>query len=116
MATIAPRNPILGIVRLIALFWTLLSLLGFGLGVLAVAYAGAWGCVGHALGWFGCTAASLVIPLGAAVSLFTAGVVLFFSHLFYVAGARSEEVRKRKRTWREKSVGVVLEVVTDIFD
>ena len=116
MTTIPPRHPVLGALRLFALGWTLLSLLGLVAGVLAVGYAGAWGCVGHRLGWFGCTAATAVIPLGAAASLFTALVLLFFAHLFHCAGARVVEHAPRKRSWREKARGLVVDVVADILD
>jgi uncharacterized BrkB/YihY/UPF0761 family membrane protein len=116
MTTIRPRHPLLGIVRLLALIWTLLSLLGLGFGVLAVLYAGAWGCVGHHLGWFGCMAATTVIPFAAVSSLFVAVVVLFFAHIFYVAGAKAEDVApRRRRSWKEKAGGFVAEVIADIL-
>ncbi|HZH44909.1 MAG TPA: hypothetical protein VEY50_12580 [Lysobacter sp.] len=112
MTTIQPRHPVLGIVRLLALGWTLLSLLGLVGGALALVYAGGWGCIGHHLGWFGCTFGIAMIPFASLFSLVVAVVVLFFAHVFYVAGARAERAQLRKPSLR----GLVGDVVADILD
>jgi len=113
MNHVAPRNPLLGFIRLCALGWLLLSLLGVVVGGLAIVYAGAWGCVGNAQGWFWCTAATGLIALSALGSFFTALVVLFFAHLFYLGGAKVTTVqRPRRRSLR----GFLGEVILDILD
>lgn len=112
MAEHAPRNPFLGVVRLLALAWTLLSLLGVGAGLLVFLYAATWGCIGSASGWLACTGPWIVLPLASLSSLSVAGVVLFFSHLFYVAGVRSETVEFR----RPKARNFLFDVIADILD
>ena len=116
MTTIPPRSPLFAVLRLLALGWTLLSLLGLVVGVLAVIYAGASGCVGHHVGWFGCTLAVSMLPFGSAVSLVTAMTMLFFMHLFYLAGAQAEEYQSRRSSLRERAGGLVFDVVADILD
>ena len=117
MTDIQPRNPLLGLLRLLALIWVGFSLLGIVIGVLAVVYAGAYGCVDHAQGWFACTAATGLLPLSALGSLFTATIVLIFAQLFYAAGARVRDVPlPRRRTLREKARDSVVDAVVDIFD
>jgi hypothetical protein len=113
MTDIAPRSPILGLLRLAALAWTLLSLLGVVIGVLIVVYAGAWGCVGNARGWFECTLPTVFIPFAAVASFASALVVLFFSHLFYVAGATARDVAPRPRPTVR---GFVFDIIADILD
>jgi hypothetical protein len=120
MTDLPPRNPALGALRLFALGWAVLSLLGIVAGVLAVLYGGAWGCQDHAQGWFACTAATFMIPLSAAGSLFTALVVLLFAHLFYVAGARVRTVEPKRRSLRDKvgeaALDGAIDVVEDLLD
>jgi hypothetical protein len=113
MSHVNPRNPLLGLIRLCALAWVLLSLLGVVVGALAVVYAGGWGCVGNAQGWFWCTAATGLIVVSALGSLFTALVVLFFAHLFYLGGAKVTTVQRPRRRWLR---GFLVDVVADIFD
>jgi hypothetical protein len=112
MTHIPPRNPLLGLIRLLALGWLLLSALGVVVGVGAVFYAGGWGCVGHAQGWFPCTAATGLVALAALGSFFTALVVLFFAHLFYLGGAKVTTAQHKRPSLR----GFVADVVADILD
>ena len=113
MNHVSPRNPLLGLIRLAALAWVLLSLLGVVVGLVAIIYAGGWGCVGNQQGWFWCTAATGLIALSALGSLFTALVVLFFAHLFYLGGAKVTTVQApRRRSLR----GFLVDVVADILD
>src|SRR5688500_11929102 len=101
MADIAPRNPVLGLLRLLALAWTLLSLLGVGLGMLAVLYAFAWGCLDSASGYATCAAPTIMLPVVALSSLFVSAVVLLFAHLFYMAGARERRVEFKRPKMRD---------------
>jgi uncharacterized membrane protein len=112
MSHVDPRNPLLGLIRLCALAWVLLSLLGVVVGLLAIVYAGSWGCVGNAQGWFWCTAATGLVAVSALGSLFTALVVLFFAHLFYLGGAKVTTVERKRRSLR----GFLVDVVADILD
>jgi hypothetical protein len=112
MNSVAPRNPLLGLVRLLALVWVLLSLLGVAVGLAAIIYAGSWGCLGNAQGWFWCTAATGLIALASLGSLFTALVVLFFAHLFYLGGAKVTTVERKRRSLR----GLLVDVIADILD
>jgi uncharacterized membrane protein len=112
MNHVAPRNPLLGLIRLLALVWVLLSLLGVVVGLIAILYAGAHGCVGNAQGWFWCTAATGLIAISALGSLFTALVVLFFAHLFYLGGAKVTTVEPKRRSLR----GFLVDVIADILD
>ncbi|MGH8029394.1 MAG: hypothetical protein ACREO3_05610 [Arenimonas sp.] len=99
--------------RLFALGWTLLSLLGLVLGGMFFAYAATWGCVGAPQGWLACSAPTLLIVLAAAGSLFSAVVLLFFSQLFYLAGADAKTDGPRRRP---RLRGLLLEVIADILD
>lgn len=116
MTTIQPRNPVIGLIRLLALVWTLLSLLMFVGGLFALVYAAAWGCIGHHVGWFGCTVATGMIPFTGFASFVVALVVLFFAQLFYVAGAKGERVELRKPSLRRGVGGLIGDVITGIFD
>lgn len=112
MTDIQARNPVLGVIRMLALGWTLLSVLMLIVGLVALFYAGAWGCVGNANGWFVCTLATSMLALGGIGSLFMAVVVLFFSHLFYVAGAKVKTVEMRRPSLKT----VIGDVIVDILD
>jgi uncharacterized membrane protein len=116
MTTIQPRHPVLGLIRLFALAWTLLSLLGVIVGVLALLYFAAWGCVGHHQGWFGCTLGTAILPFAWLVSLFMAVVALIFAQIFYVAGARAERVELRRPSLRRGVRHLIGEVLMDILD
>lgn len=116
MPLIPARHPVPGVFRLLALLWMLLSLLGMVVGVCALLYAGAWGCVGHAVGWFGCTAATAMLPFGSLVSFVVATTMLIFAQLFYLAGMKSERVEPRRTSLKGEAKNLIIDAVIDIFD
>jgi hypothetical protein len=76
------------LVRNLALLWFLLSLAGLmGAGMLLV-YGMVSGCVGTGA-WGACVAGSAIAIVAAIASLFMSTVAMFFSQMFYMAGARA---------------------------
>lgn len=86
MGTIQPRSPVFRLLRNLALLWFLGSLLGIGLTIVFGGYALLAECSGSLLG---CLAGVSVGLLAFAASAVTAGIVLAFMQLFYMAGART---------------------------
>jgi uncharacterized membrane protein len=117
MAFLAPRHPILGLFRLAMFAWVVLSLLGCLVAALAFAYGATYGCVGAADGWLVCTGAFAFLGVGAVASLITSATMLFFSHLFYIAGAESRDAAPaRPRTLGQRVRGFAYNVIFDILD
>jgi hypothetical protein len=117
MAFLAPRHPILGLFRLAMFGWFVLSLLGCVAAALVFAYGATYGCVGAADGWLACSGAIAFFGVGAVISLIAASMMLFFSHLFYLAGAESQQVAPaRPRTLGQRVRGFAYDVIFDILD
>lgn len=91
-ADVAPRSPVLRLVRNLALLWCGLSLLGLAAAVVVLVYAAGWGCRApdNTVGWGPCMGPYVMAVPAALASLFTSAVVLLFAQLFYRAGMRRE--------------------------
>ena len=124
MPTLAPRSPVLRVLRNLVLAWVALSLLGLAGAIALSVYAMGWGCTGEAplaagASWGVCALGWSVGILGALASLFCAVVTLFFVQLFYWAGADIKQVHGRpRRRWfsREALFDEVVDEALDVLD
>ncbi|GAB2510641.1 hypothetical protein [Lysobacter humi (ex Lee et al. 2017)] len=109
MGTIAPRSTVFRVLRNLSLLWFVGSLLGIALTVVLGGYALFARCSGSLLECAAGLSAGLLMFVASAV---TAGIVLAFMQLFYMAGARV-------RSARPGSAGVdVIDAldIDDVFD
>ena len=114
--SLAPRSPLLRVLRLGAFLWFALSVLGLVAAFVLLAYGAGWGCRAPAtdMGWFPCVLAyGMAIPM-ALGSLFMSGVMLLFAHLFYRAGMQVEQAApQRTRFFSRENLA---SAIVDIFD
>lgn len=90
MGTIPPRSTVFRVLRDLSLLWFLGSLLAIGLTLVLGGYALLAKCSGSVLECFAGASAGLLMFVASAV---TAGIVLAFMQLFYMAGARVRSAR-----------------------
>lgn len=114
--SVAPRSPLLRLLRAAAFLWFAFSALGVAAAFALLVYAAGWGCSAppNGMGRGLCVVAYGMAVPAALASLFMSTVMLLFAHLFYRGGVRIHQPASPKPTFFSRKH--LFEAILDIID